>query len=252
MARSILHTDAIVLRAMDYRETSRIATLLTRRKGRMAVLAKGARRKKSSVGSCLQPLAHIHAVVHVMQGRELQTLAEAAHVTLFPSVGASLERLGTGFRVVELVHALTHDGQEDEGVFSLLLRTLRLLDQEGTPAEHVFPYFQLRLATALGFAPQFERAEVARLEKAGGMLALDSGDVVPPSPPTPALVPASGTALRAFAVYARADFDAIRRMRLDPHDSKAVARLIRRYIRYHTDGAYPDRSDRVLRQLRQS
>lgn len=218
----------------------------------MSVLAKGARRKKSRVGSCLQPLAHIHAVVHVRQGRDLQTLAEAAHETLLPRIGSSLERLGTGFQVVELVHALTHDGQQDEGIFSLLVSTLRLLDQKETPAEHIFPYFQLRLAAALGFEPRFERGDVAGLDDAGGMLALDTGDVVPPAPPAPALLPASRTTLRAFAVYARAEFDAITRMRLDPDSRKAVARLIRDYIKYHTDGTYPDRSNRVLRQLRVS
>ena len=252
MARSILHTDAVVLRAMDYRETSRIATLLTHRKGRMSVLAKGARRKRSRVGSCLQPLAHIHAVVHMVSGRELHTLTEAAHVRLFGNTGASLARLGAGFRVVELVYALTYDGQEDAEIFSLLVRTLQLLDHKETPAEHVFPYFQRRLAAALGFEPQFERADVARLDQRGGMLALDTGDVLPPAPAAPALVASSRAALRAFAIYARADFDAIKRMRLDPLDSKAVARLIRRYFRYHTEGAYPERSDRVLRQLRLS
>ncbi len=39
----IIRTEAIVLRAMAYRETSRIVTLFTREKGKMAVLAKGAR-----------------------------------------------------------------------------------------------------------------------------------------------------------------------------------------------------------------
>ncbi len=252
MARSILHTDAVVLRAMDYRETSRIATLLTQRRGRMSVLARGARRKRSRVGSCLQPLAHIHAVVHVLQRRDLQTLAEAAHVALFPRIAASLDRLGAGFQVVELVHALTQDGQQDQDVFSLLVSTLRLLDRPETPAEHVFPYFQLRLAAALGFEPQFERADVAGLGEAGGMLALDSGSVLPPAPPHSALLPASRTTLRAFAVYARADFDAVSRMRLSPHDRGNVASLIRDYIRFHTDGTYPDRSDRVLSQIRLS
>ncbi len=250
MSRTILHTEAVVLRAMDYRETSRIATLLTRQTGRLSVLAKGARRQKSRVGSCLQPLAYIQAVVHVRPGRDLQTLGEAAHLELFPRTADNLARLGAGFQVVELVHSLTHDGEQDEGIFSLLVHVLRLLDAPDTPPEHVFPYFQLRLAAALGFRPQFEREDVASIPEVGGMLALDTGAVQRASAPGPALRSASRMVLRAFALYARAEFSAILRMRLSAADREDTLRLIEDYIRYHTEGTYPDRSERVLRQLR--
>src|ERR1700730_13004878 len=47
------HADAIVLHRLDYGEADRIVTLLTREHGKLAAIAKGARRGKSKVAGSL-------------------------------------------------------------------------------------------------------------------------------------------------------------------------------------------------------
>ena len=49
--------DAIVLRRLDYGETDRIVTLLTREYGKLGAIAKGARKGKSKVGAALDLFA---------------------------------------------------------------------------------------------------------------------------------------------------------------------------------------------------
>ncbi|MFM8780511.1 MAG: DNA repair protein RecO, partial [Gemmatimonadota bacterium] len=49
----MLLTDALVLHAFDYRETSRIVRLATRHAGVVSAVARGARRPKSRFGSGL-------------------------------------------------------------------------------------------------------------------------------------------------------------------------------------------------------
>ena len=49
-------TDAIVLKAMKYRDTSRIVTFYTRAFGKLRAIAKGARGPKNKFGSALEPL----------------------------------------------------------------------------------------------------------------------------------------------------------------------------------------------------
>ncbi|MEL6615154.1 MAG: DNA repair protein RecO, partial [Bacteroidota bacterium] len=69
----IVRTDAVVLRTLDFRETSRIVTLLTRQHGITGVVANGARRTKSVFGSTLQPTAYLQVVYYYKPGRGLQT-----------------------------------------------------------------------------------------------------------------------------------------------------------------------------------
>ena len=249
MNSGILHTEAVVLRTLNYSETSRIGTLFTRKAGRLGVMAKGARRPRSRVGSCLQPLAYLDVVVHVRPNRELQTLSEASHARLFSNLATNLDRITTGFRIVELLQSLLEDCEQDENIFSLLLRCLELLNSPETPVEHVYPCFQMRLAKALGFEPRFTRESIVQLTEAGGTLQLETGAVNTPSRLAESLRHGSRAALRAFAIYSRANFRGIQSMHLSEAEQTEVNSLIKDYFRFHTERNYPARSTRVLDQL---
>lgn len=248
----IRRTESIVLRHMDYRETSSIVTLFTREMGKVTVLAKGSRVPKSRFGSTLQPLSYIQSVFYHKPTRTLQTLSEATHLHRFTQVGARLEKLTVGLRLLELVNALTEDEESNPSLFNLLLHTLERLDAADARAENVLPYFQLRLAELLGFAPDIDREQVKALTEAGGVLLLDTGRIYPLAAARGAGERASRAALRAFAICARADLDTVLRMHLDPDVAQVLMRLVEAYLRTHVGAAYPSRSDAVMAQLRAS
>ncbi len=72
---AIVATDAVVLHAFDYLESSRILRLLTREGGMRSVLAKGARRSARRFGSALDLYAQGVAQLYVKEGRDLDTLS---------------------------------------------------------------------------------------------------------------------------------------------------------------------------------
>lgn len=245
----IIRTEAIVLRTMAYRETSQIVTLFTREKGKLAVLAKGARLMKSRFGSSLQPMSYTQVVFYHRPTRGLQTLSESAHVQPFHHISQDLEKISVGLRIVELVYALMQEEEQNPQVFNLLLEVLGRLDETEAHATHLVPYFQMRLGTALGFAPDFDRAIVGHLPDEGGFLTLDAGTILPLEATPPTARRASRTALRAFAIFARADLDTVMRMRLAPAVRHETGLLVEDYLRYHVEDAYPTRSDKVISQL---
>ncbi len=245
----IVRTDAVVLRAMEYGETSQIVTLFTRRHGRVTVMAKGARRPKSRFGSALQPMAYVQVVYYYKPGRGLQTLKESAHVQLLNGVSGSMEKITVGLRIVELVRALTEDEEQNALLFTLLVQALLHLNAAEERAANVLPYFQLRLAAVLGFSPDIQREAVQALPDEGGILALGSGAVAPAGSHTKSGVRASRAALRAFAIFARADLDTILRMSLDAALRSEVERLVDAYLRHHVEDAYPHRVSKVAGQM---
>ena len=60
----IAKTEAVVLRSMKYRETSRIVSFYTKQFGKISGIVKGARSPKNAFGSALQPMSHVSLVLY--------------------------------------------------------------------------------------------------------------------------------------------------------------------------------------------
>jgi len=173
----ILRTQAVVLRSIDYGETSRIVTLYTEDRGRMSVMVRGARSSKSRFGATLEPMAHIQAMVFCRPGRELQSLTETSQASTWRGIRRSLDKLETAWRIVEFTSALMHEEEAHEEVYALLVSTLSALDVAHTRSRNLWPLFQMRLVAHLGFEPAFTREDVAALASERGILHLESGQM---------------------------------------------------------------------------
>lgn len=246
--RDIIRTEAVVLRSLDYGETSQIVTLFTRKRGKMSVMAKGARRPKTPFGATLQPMAYSQVVFYYKPTRTLQILSESSHVKSFHRLREDLERITVGLRIVELVDALMEDEDPQPAVFELIVQVLRRLNAAEARAANLWPYTQLRLAQRMGIAPSIERAQVEAVDEEG-LLSKADGGVYPADAAPAAPRRASRQALRAYAVFAKADLDTALRMELTPEVRAEVEALVRDFFRYHVEEAYPDRSEAVIAQL---
>lgn len=237
-----------MLRAVDYGETSQIVTFLTRTHGKVAALAKGSRNVKSRFGSTLQPMAYVDLVYYSRSTRSVQTLTEATHVRRLENLRRDLQKITIGLRCVELANAMVIEGEIQPGIFDLLAESLGAIDAEHARPANVLPFFQLSLANELGFAPSFDRESVQDLPQARGTLNLTDGSIGPVSAGRDSRT-ASRSALRAFAVFARADLGTTLRMELKDEVSREVQDLIESYFRYHVEAHYPVRAASVATQL---
>ena len=118
MPRTIVKTKAIVLRSRRMGETSRMSTLFSEDVGKLKVTAKGARRVKSKFGSALDLMAEVHVVCYVRDTRDLQTLSECHLLHPPPSLGSDLERFSLANAALELIEALTIEGEPNERLYA--------------------------------------------------------------------------------------------------------------------------------------
>jgi DNA repair protein RecO (recombination protein O) len=102
-------TDAIVLHALDYLETSRILRLLTREHGVQSVLARGARRAGGRFGAALDLFAEGTAQLDLRPGRDLQTLTGFDVTRVRPGLAADLARFTAAAALSECVQRLVTD-----------------------------------------------------------------------------------------------------------------------------------------------
>ena len=148
MAERVDNAAGYILHTRPYRETSLIVDVLSRDYGRLALVARGARRPMSSIKSRLlgfQPLT----LSWFGKGGGLRTLhdAEWQGGDLRLSGGA----LMCGFYLNELLLKLLPPDDPHEGVYDRYEETLAALSAGGE-AEPILRRFELDLLSELGYA----------------------------------------------------------------------------------------------------
>lgn len=141
-------TCGLVLRETVTRDADKILTVLTPDRGRLSVIARGARRKGSRVAAACQLLAYSEMTPYE-KGR--WTMLDAADtIELFDGLRQDLTALSLAAYFAELTEAVS-DGSGD--VLPLLLNALYALSALKKPPQLVKPAFQFRLMALAGYEP---------------------------------------------------------------------------------------------------
>lgn len=146
--------DALVLRVIDFSETSNIVTLLTREFGKVHALAKGGRRLKGPFESALDLLSECRVVFLRKSSEALDLLTEAKLEKRFRGRRGDLMSLYAGYYVAELLSELTHDLDPHPELYDTAVRTLAALSGTGAIAPIVLR-FELLALHLVGHAPSW-------------------------------------------------------------------------------------------------
>ncbi|MFG0286741.1 MAG: DNA repair protein RecO [Rhodopirellula sp. JB044] len=145
-------TTAIVLRLVEFSETSLVVTLLTRDLGRISALAKGARRLKGPFEGSLDLLSVCRVTLIAKAGDTLDLLTESKLRRRFRGGDRSLSRTYAGYYVAETLRWWLDDSERHEELFDLTLAALGQIDGEGPVAEILLAY-DCQCLRLLGHAP---------------------------------------------------------------------------------------------------
>ncbi len=153
-------SSAIVLRVIDFSETSCVVTMMTREFGKITALAKGARRPKSPFEAALDVLAICRIVFLHKSSGAMDLLTEAKLDRRFRSSSSELKRLYSAYYIVELLRILTEENDPHPDLFDLACQTIGLIDD---PSEDVLKVdvelmrFELQMLRLLGHMPMLTK-----------------------------------------------------------------------------------------------
>lgn len=145
----------LVLRVIDFSETSCIVTLFTREFGKIQGLAKGGRRLKGPFESALDLLSLVRLVFLRKSSDALDLLTEAKLERRFRGRGRDLASIYAGYYLAELLSELTHDYDPHPELFDLANETLIALSAPGSLASRIARFEMLALEL-LGHMPNLE------------------------------------------------------------------------------------------------
>lgn len=149
-------TEAIVLRSMRYRETSRIVTFYTEQFGKTSGIAKGARDMKSKFGSSLIPMTHVSLVFYRKPQREINLVSQCDTIDSFKHIQSDMNRMSSAMNILELTNIVIHGEEQNPSLFALLHKALCTIDTMSGNPQRVFDTYQLKLVSLFGFKPSLE------------------------------------------------------------------------------------------------
>jgi DNA repair protein RecO (recombination protein O) len=242
----LVATEAVVLHAVPYLESSRILRLATRAHGVVSVLGKGARKSQRRFGTALDLFAEGDAQFYTKPGRDLHTLGAFEVTRARVAIGADLDRFGAAAMIAELVLRFGRD-EEDPGWYDALVAALDgVVRASPGRARDAGLAGAWGIVGALGFAPALDHcahcgadlaadATVRFSQPAGGALCDSCGRLAGATRGLPADARA---AVRAWLDHGeRRARDLGDRPALDDATVRAHQRLLREFLREHlTDG----------------
>jgi DNA repair protein RecO (recombination protein O) len=149
-----LKADALVIRQADFSNTSRVVTFFTRECGKIAAIAKGAKRLKGPFDSALDLLAESR-IVFLRKSSALDILTEAKLVTRFRPNPANIGTFYAGCYIAELLAGLTEDNDPFPQLFDSAKRTLAEL-QESDDYQLPVLRFEIVMLREIGQLPVFD------------------------------------------------------------------------------------------------
>ncbi len=158
--RRIVRTEALCLRAHNWRETSKVVTMLTPDLGLVSAIARGARGPKSRLGAAVQLFALSRITLYLPRSGNLGTVGDADLITAYSGMTADYNRFLAASRISRFLLAALARFYPEPRVFELVKSSFAAIADapaQTTDFSGVWGSFILKTSAFLGFRPVLER-----------------------------------------------------------------------------------------------
>lgn len=170
-----LEYDGYILERYNLGEADRIYSFFSHQQGKVRFVAKGVKKSTAKLSGQLQPFSQLH--IRLVHGKNLDILIGAEMKSHFDLLNTSLEAVGGGYRMVEMLARCLAEGQPATAAFELFeLCCLALIN--GVEPQLVNQFFSVRLLDSMGSQPDFEHVSPT----AQYYLDYDTGQIVASRP----------------------------------------------------------------------
>lgn len=158
------HTDAILLRRVEYGDHDLIINFLTRDRGKVPVIAKNAKQSVKRFSGALDLFSAHHIQCSLpKKNRDGLTILAASQLTNgFANIRYDVIKTAYACYWIEMLCHWLEDGKPQEALFTLLNHALGLLHNSAMQSQVISLLFQIRFMSISGFAPNLEVCESCR------------------------------------------------------------------------------------------
>ena len=227
-------TQAIILKRRDFGEADRILTIFTPDRGKLDVIAKGARKPTSTKTGHVELFTRTDMLIH--KGRDLDIVAQAEMNRPYMGVREDLVRGAYASYAAELLDRFT--GEADEGyeeLFALLDETIERLCVDNDPRLAV-RYCEMQLLDLVGFRPELTECVVSRedIQAEDQFFSYPMGGVVKPDYAHDGMgvIPVTMLTLKLLRHMQRSAYSHVKTLTITPTLHDDAERLLLGYITF--------------------
>ncbi len=227
----VYRIQAVVLARRDWGEADRLLTLFTADKGKLRVLAPGARKPTSRKSGHVELFSLGNFML--AQGRTFDKVTQAETVAYRADLREDLERVSAAYILVELVDRFLEEHDENAMVFDLLNAALDALNS-GATIPLLLRFFEMKLLGYVGYQPQLYQCQECNeeLQPVAQFYHPAEASVVCPNcaPAIPLLMPLSIDALKIMRFLQTSSWEKTQRLTLAPALENELERLLHRTV----------------------
>lgn len=151
----LLKTSGIVIKQVNFGESNKILTILTRDNGKIQAVARGARRVKNRLLAATQLFCYSNFIFY--QGKSMIYMNQAELREAFYNLRIDLKKLTYSSYILELINTVTQENEKEEKIFLLLVHTLKhMAYSKDMDANLITLAFQIKLIALAGYAPYLD------------------------------------------------------------------------------------------------
>lgn|SRR5699024_2628377 len=243
----ITHTEAVIFRSVDYQETSKIVTVLTREHGKIALIAKGAKKPKNKLSGLIEVGNWLDMVYYYKESRSVQILTEASYVKKLMNLRVDFEKMATMTSALELISQLLHDNEVNKPLFDFTVKILQWLSETDIHPPLLFPYLQIRLASLTGIGLRL--GENIANNKAN-FLNIETG-LISNKQVTAHTIKLSYRQAQFLVTALKSRSSKLFDISFKGSELKSLVECLDRYFKYHVEGIRERKSDAIFEQILQ-
>lgn len=154
---ALYKTKGIVIRSRPFEETAKLVTIFTKDRGKITVIAKGAKRMNSKFGGRLEPLTLLE--LSMASGRSLDILSQCETIENFPAIREDTARLRLALYFLRIILRAVDEHQKNLNLFKLIILSLKKLN-EGEALNKTEKYFEVNFLKAEGLFRRDKPADI--------------------------------------------------------------------------------------------
>ena len=154
---SLQKYEGIVIRTHDYGESDKIVVIYSREAGKIAGMARGAKKPSSRLASVSQLFTYGYFMIR--GGRGLGTLQQAEMISSLRGIQEDIFKTAYASYVIELLDKGTEEKEKNPFLFELLYQTLQYIN-EGFDPDIVTHIFEMKMLNVLGLYPEMKQCAV--------------------------------------------------------------------------------------------
>jgi DNA repair protein RecO (recombination protein O) len=228
--------EGIVIRSVDYGESSKVVTLFTRENGKIGIMARGAKKAKSRLGAVTQLFTHGYYLCKSGPGTSMPDLSQGEIVESYRELRQNLTQTAYAAYIAELLDRLTHEREPNPFLFQLLMLTYRFLN-EGKDAEILCRIFETKMLSVAGIAPQLQVCSHCGAGQEPYSISVSQGGLLcalclPTDPYAIAVTPSTWKLLRLFQLF---DLERLGDIEVKPATRSQLKHVLRSFMDEHLD-----------------